>query len=32
MYSTQIQGVGHYMPETVITNKDLEKYMNSTDE
>lgn len=32
MYSTQIIGVGHYVPENIITNKDLEKYMNTTDE
>lgn len=31
MYSTQIIGIGHYVPETIITNADLEKYMDTSD-
>ncbi|MCX7743954.1 MAG: ketoacyl-ACP synthase III [Flavobacteriales bacterium] len=31
MYSTQIIGVGHYVPETIITNTELEKYMDTSD-
>ena len=27
-----ISGVGHYVPKNVVTNKDLEKRMNTTDE
>jgi 3-oxoacyl-[acyl-carrier-protein] synthase-3 len=32
MYSSKIAGVGHYVPENVVTNKDLQKYMDTTDE
>lgn len=32
MYSSQIIGAGHYVPENVVTNHDLEKLMNTTDE
>lgn len=31
MYSTQIIGIGHYVPETIITNAELEKYMDTSD-
>lgn len=31
MFSTQITGIGHYVPETVMTNAELEKYMDTTD-
>jgi 3-oxoacyl-[acyl-carrier-protein] synthase III len=29
---TRILGTGHYVPERVVTNKDLEKWMDTTDE
>src|SRR5258708_39338363 len=29
---TKILGTGHYVPERVVTNKDLEKLMDTTDE
>jgi 3-oxoacyl-[acyl-carrier-protein] synthase-3 len=32
MYQSQIIGAGHYVPENVVTNQDLEKLMNTTDE
>lgn len=32
MYQSQIIGAGHYVPENVVTNQDLEKRMNTTDE
>lgn len=32
MYKSKITGVGHYVPENVVTNKDLEKYMETSDE
>lgn len=32
MYSSKIVGAGHYVPETVVTNKDLEKIMDTSDE
>ncbi len=32
MYSTRIAGIGHYVPERVVTNKDLEKLMETSDE
>jgi len=32
MYKTKIAGVGHYVPEKVITNFDLEKIMDTSDE
>ncbi len=31
MYFTQITGIGHYVPENVITNADLEKFMDTSD-
>jgi 3-oxoacyl-[acyl-carrier-protein] synthase-3 len=32
MYSSKITGLGHYVPENVVTNKDLEQYMETSDE
>jgi 3-oxoacyl-[acyl-carrier-protein] synthase-3 len=32
MYRSKISGIGHYVPENVVTNKDLEAYMETTDE
>ena len=32
MRKTKIAGIGHYVPENVVTNKDLEKLMDTTDE
>jgi 3-oxoacyl-[acyl-carrier-protein] synthase-3 len=32
MYHSKITGVGHYVPENVVTNKDLEKLMDTSDE
>ncbi len=32
MYTTLITGVGHYVPERVVTNDDLSKLINTTDE
>ncbi|XOV93342.1 MAG: 3-oxoacyl-ACP synthase III family protein [Bacteroidota bacterium] len=32
MYSTRISGIGHYVPERVVTNKDLEEFMDTSDE
>lgn len=32
MPHTVIKGVGHYVPETVVTNQDLIQYMDTTDE
>jgi len=32
MPSTYIKGIGFYVPENVVTNKDLERYMDTTDE
>lgn len=32
MYQSRIIGAGHYVPENIITNQDLEKVMNTTDE
>ncbi len=32
MYSTRIAGIGHYVPERVVSNKDLEKLMDTSDE
>ncbi|MFT6872301.1 MAG: 3-oxoacyl-[acyl-carrier-protein] synthase-3, partial [Roseivirga sp.] len=29
---SRIIGVGHYVPENIVTNADLEKVMNTTDE
>lgn len=31
MYHTIITGLGHYVPEQVVTNADLEKVMNTSD-
>ena len=32
MRNSKIAGVGHYVPERIITNKDLEKLMDTSDE
>ncbi|TXK28411.1 ketoacyl-ACP synthase III [Pontibacter qinzhouensis] len=32
MRNSKISGVGHYVPEKVVTNKDLEKLMDTSDE
>ena len=32
MRNSKIAGVGHYVPEKVVTNKDLEKLMDTSDE
>lgn len=32
MRNSKIAGVGHYVPERTVTNKDLEKIMDTTDE
>lgn len=32
MRKSKIAGVGHYVPDNVVTNKDLEKLMDTTDE
>lgn len=32
MYKSKITGIGHYVPENVVTNKDLEKFMETSDE
>lgn len=32
MPNSKIAGIGHYVPEQVFTNKDLEKYMDTSDE
>ena len=32
MPSTKIAGVGYFVPETVMTNEGLKKYMDTTDE
>jgi len=32
MTKAKITGVGHYVPETVVTNKELEQYMDTSDE
>lgn len=32
MRNSRIAGVGHYVPENVVTNKDLEKLMDTSDE
>lgn len=31
MYSSRIAGIGHYVPDNVVTNNDLEKMMETTD-
>lgn len=32
MRKTKIAGIGYYVPERIVTNKDLEKYMDTSDE
>ncbi|OQY04314.1 MAG: 3-oxoacyl-ACP synthase [Bacteroidetes bacterium 4572_117] len=32
MYNSKIVGAGHYVPEKIVTNKDLEKIMDTSDE
>ena len=32
MLNSKIAGIGYYVPETIVTNDDLSKYMNTTDE
>lgn len=32
MYYSKITGVGHYVPKNIVTNKDLETMMDTTDE
>src|SRR6186713_2141913 len=32
MPSSYIKGIGYYVPENVVTNKDLERHMDTTDE
>lgn len=32
MYSSRIAGIGHYVPENVVTNDDLSKIMDTNDE
>lgn len=32
MRNSKIAGIGHYVPERIVTNKDLEKMMDTTDE
>lgn len=32
MYRSKITGVGHYVPENIVTNADLEKIMDTSDE
>ena len=32
MYNSRIAGIGHYVPDNVVTNADLEKIMETTDE
>ncbi len=32
MYTSKIAGIGHYVPDNVVTNKDLEKFMETSDE
>ena len=32
MYNSKIVGVGHYVPDNVVTNKDLEEIMDTSDE
>jgi 3-oxoacyl-[acyl-carrier-protein] synthase-3 len=31
MLFSKITGVGHYVPERVVTNQELEQYMSTTD-
>jgi 3-oxoacyl-[acyl-carrier-protein] synthase-3 len=32
MFHSKITGVGHYVPENIVTNKDLMQYMDTTEE
>ncbi|NCG04090.1 MAG: 3-oxoacyl-ACP synthase, partial [Bacteroidetes bacterium] len=32
MYSSRIAGLGHYVPDNVVTNDDLSKFMDTNDE
>lgn len=32
MYRSKISGIGHYVPDNVVTNKDLEAFMDTSDE
>src|SRR5689334_14219467 len=32
MIHSRIKGIGMYVPETIFTNKDLERYMDTSDE
>ena len=32
MFNSKITGVGHYVPDHVVTNHDLEKLMDTSDE
>lgn len=32
MHKTKIAGIGHYLPENIVTNEDLTKVMDTTDE
>ena len=32
MYNSRIIGMGHYVPENVVTNDDLSKLMNTSDQ
>ena len=32
MYNSKITGMGHYVPENIVTNNDLSQLMDTTDE
>ncbi|SDB47021.1 3-oxoacyl-[acyl-carrier-protein] synthase-3 [Flavobacteriaceae bacterium MAR_2010_188] len=32
MYNSKILGLGHYVPENVVTNKDLQEFMDTSDD
>ena len=32
MYNSRIAGIGHYVPDRIVTNKNLEKFMETSDE
>ena len=32
MFNSKIAGIGHFLPENVVTNKSLEPVMETTDE
>ena len=32
MYNSKIAGIGHYVPEQIVTNTDLMRHMDTTDE